>query len=95
MMTFKLMRKDYLYLASCLVPIGDQIHMSQQEIADMLRTKTRRFSEEEIARKWPGLKQRHTFAWSGQLAWIVHRVGSALGSLVPGKHAAAGIEKTK
>lgn len=47
-MTYKLLRKDYLYLAERLVPLGDQVHLNRQEIADMLRTKTRRFSEEEI-----------------------------------------------
>ncbi len=35
-----------------MVPIGDQIGMSKQELADMLRSKTRRFSEEEIQAKY-------------------------------------------
>ncbi len=52
MITYRILRKDYLYLADCVVPIGDQIGMSKQEIADMLRTKTRRFSEEEIQEKY-------------------------------------------
>lgn len=52
MMTYRLLRKDYLYLAECLVPIGDQIGMSKQEIADMLKTKTRKFSEDEIQEKF-------------------------------------------
>lgn len=52
MMTYKLVTKDYLYLANCLVPMGDQIGMTKQEIADMLRTKTRRFTEEEIEAKF-------------------------------------------
>ena len=52
MMTYRILRKDYLYLADCLVPVGDQIGMSKQEIADMLRTKTRKFSEEEIQEKF-------------------------------------------
>lgn len=39
-------------LAECLVPIGDQIGMEKGEIAEMLRRKTRRFSEEEIMRGW-------------------------------------------
>jgi len=52
MMTYRILRKDYLYLADCLVPIGDQIGMSKQELADMLRTKTRKFSEEEIREKY-------------------------------------------
>ena len=52
MMTITLLRKDYMHLASCLVPTGDQIGMSQKEIADMLRTKTKRFTEEEIMKKY-------------------------------------------
>lgn len=52
MMTLTLIRKDYMHLATCLVPIGDQIGMSQQEIADMLRSKTKRFTEEDIGRKF-------------------------------------------
>lgn len=52
MMTMKLLQKDYMHLATCLVPIGDQIGMTQQEIADMLQTKTRRFTEDEIRQKF-------------------------------------------
>ena len=52
MMTYRILAKDYLYLADCVVPIGDQIGMSKLELADMLRTKTRRFSEEEIQEKY-------------------------------------------
>ena len=52
MMTYRILVKDYLYLANCVVPIGDQIGMSKQELAEMLRTKTRRFSEEEIEEKY-------------------------------------------
>ena len=52
MMTVTLLRKDYLHLASCLVPIGDQVGMSHEAIADMLKTKTKRFSEEEILKKY-------------------------------------------
>jgi hypothetical protein len=44
--------KDYDHLAGCLVPMGEQIKMSRTELADMLRTKTVRFSEEEIRRKF-------------------------------------------
>lgn len=53
MITIRLLRKDYLHLAKCLVPMGDQIGMSLEEIAAMLRTKTRRFSEAEIREKFP------------------------------------------
>ena len=52
MMTYRILSKDYLYLADCVVPIGDQISMTRQELADMLRSKTRRFSEEEIQEKY-------------------------------------------
>ncbi|KAL9078149.1 MAG: hypothetical protein Q9157_002943 [Trypethelium eluteriae] len=52
MMTVKLLQKDYEYLAKCLVPIGEQTRMSQLEIVAMLRTKTKRFTEEDIARKF-------------------------------------------
>ena len=51
-MTYRILRKDYHYLADCIVPIGDQISMSKQELADMLRTKTRSFSEKEIQEKY-------------------------------------------
>lgn len=53
MLTVTLLRKDYARLAACLVPISEeQARMSQAEIAEMLRTKTRKFSEEEIRVKF-------------------------------------------
>lgn len=52
MLTVKLMQKDYVHLAKCLVPIGDQVHMTRDEIATMLKTKTRRFTEEDIKKKF-------------------------------------------
>jgi hypothetical protein len=52
MITVKLLQHDYEHLARCLVPIGDQIGMSLEEIAAMLKNKTRRFTEEEIAKKF-------------------------------------------
>ncbi|RAH79794.1 hypothetical protein BO86DRAFT_449429 [Aspergillus japonicus CBS 114.51] len=52
MITIRLLRKDYLHLAKCLVPMGEQIGMTLEEKAEMLRRKTRRFSEEEIASKF-------------------------------------------
>lgn len=51
-MTVRLLMKDYLYLADRLVPMGDQIGMSRGELAAMLRTKTRRFTEEDIRVKF-------------------------------------------
>lgn len=44
--------KDYFFLADRLVPIGDQIGMSRDELADMFRTKTRQFTEEDIQAKF-------------------------------------------
>jgi hypothetical protein len=54
MMTITLLRKDYAKLARCLVPIGKQVGMSEAELAEMLRTKTRRFTESEIKKKFYG-----------------------------------------
>ena len=46
MITYRLMRKDYDYLARCLVPIGEeQVRMGHREKVEMLR-KTRMFGEE-------------------------------------------------
>ena len=47
-----LCRKEYNVLAQCLVPMGDQIGKSNEELASMLRRKTRRFTEEEIVAKF-------------------------------------------
>jgi hypothetical protein len=52
MITFRLVIKDYDLLAKCLVPMGDQIGLSMKERADMLRTKTRRFTPDEIQQKF-------------------------------------------
>jgi hypothetical protein len=52
MITIRLLRKEYEYLARCLVPIGEQIDMTIEERAAMLRTKTKRFTEEEIRVKF-------------------------------------------
>ncbi|KAF2681213.1 hypothetical protein K458DRAFT_310035 [Lentithecium fluviatile CBS 122367] len=52
MITFTLLAKNYEHLARCLVPMGEQMKMTVEERAEMLRRKTRKFSEEEIAEKW-------------------------------------------
>ncbi|KAF2702736.1 hypothetical protein K504DRAFT_464883 [Pleomassaria siparia CBS 279.74] len=52
MITFSLLAKNYTHLAKCLVPIGDQMKLSMEERAEMLKRKTRAFTEEEIAEKW-------------------------------------------
>ncbi|RDL32370.1 Uncharacterized protein BP5553_08826 [Venustampulla echinocandica] len=58
MMFVKLMQKDYEHLARCLVPIGDQIGMSNQELADILKIKTRKFTRDDIQRKFVKRKKR-------------------------------------
>ncbi|KAI0449567.1 fatty acid desaturase [Xylaria acuta] len=52
MITVRLMMRDYEHLARCLVPIGDQIDMTMEQRAAMLKRHTRRFSEEEIREKF-------------------------------------------
>ncbi|KAK7750989.1 hypothetical protein SLS62_007122 [Diatrype stigma] len=52
MITVRLMMRDYEHLAKCLVPIGDQIDLTLEERATMLKRHTRRFSEEEIKQKF-------------------------------------------
>jgi hypothetical protein len=50
--TFRILTKNYMYLATKLVPMGSQIGMTQQELAAMLQLKTRKFSEKEIMTKF-------------------------------------------
>jgi hypothetical protein len=57
MLTVRLLMKDYVYLAKCLVPIGEQVGLSMGERAEMLRRKTRAFSEEEIKAKFGSKKE--------------------------------------
>ena len=52
MITVSLLCKNYTHLASCLVPIGDQIGLDQKAVADMLRTETKLFLEEDIVKKY-------------------------------------------
>ncbi|KAL8420312.1 hypothetical protein RB594_003190 [Gaeumannomyces avenae] len=52
MITIKCLQKDYMYLAQKLVPMGDQIHMTMEERAEMLRQHTRQFTKEDMARKF-------------------------------------------
>lgn len=54
MLTFRLLKKDYEYLARCLVPMGEQVGMSLGERAEMLRRKTRAFGEREIEERFGG-----------------------------------------
>jgi hypothetical protein len=52
MITVRLLRKEYDYLAKCLVPMGEQVGMSLSERAEMLRRKTRAFSEGDVKEKF-------------------------------------------
>lgn len=51
-LTINLLKKNYQHVAKCLVPMGDQMKLSMDERVAMLKRKTRKFSEEEIAEKW-------------------------------------------
>lgn len=96
-MTLTLLRKDYDHLARCLVPLGpEQAAMSHAEIVAMLKTKTRRFSEEEIRAKFAGAAspavQTAGAKKSAGLAGVVSRfagkvnvpIGTATLEVVPG-----------
>lgn len=53
MMTVTLLRKDYMKLAKCMVPIGEaQIRMTMEERAEMLKRHTIAFTEEDIKAKY-------------------------------------------
>lgn len=93
MLTFRVLRKDYMYLANRLVPIGSQIDMSLEEIAAMLKTKTKKFSEEDIRKKFPKSEDTFDFAMLGQAQWVMQRAVSVLTGLLP--NSITRIEKTK
>lgn len=52
MITVRLMLKDYQTLAKCMVPIGDQISMTLDERAALLKSHTRKFTEEDVRKKF-------------------------------------------
>ncbi|OGE55611.1 hypothetical protein PENARI_c004G07315 [Penicillium arizonense] len=57
MLTVKLLQKDYMHLARCMVPIGpEQRQMSLEQRADMLRSRTRRLPDAYLERH--SLKKR-------------------------------------
>ncbi|TKW51109.1 hypothetical protein CTA1_12220 [Colletotrichum tanaceti] len=58
MVTVRLLRKDYMHLARRLVPVGEQIGMTIEERAAMLRRHTRKFSDAEIRDKFRGYKTK-------------------------------------
>ncbi|KAL5114482.1 hypothetical protein ACEQ8H_007625 [Pleosporales sp. CAS-2024a] len=52
-LTFHLLRKNYDHIAQCLVPLGAaQMKLTHDERVAMLKRKTRRFTEDDIAAKW-------------------------------------------
>jgi hypothetical protein len=52
MLTYRLFRKDYDYLVTCLVPLGNQIQMSHGERVEMLRSKTTKLTNDHISRRF-------------------------------------------
>lgn len=52
MITYRCITKDFDYLARRLVPMGAQIGMTHEERVEMLRSKTRKFTPEEIRLKF-------------------------------------------
>ncbi|KAK5110078.1 hypothetical protein LTR62_006323 [Meristemomyces frigidus] len=53
MLTIRLLSKDYTYIARRFVPINEeQARMNVAEVEQMLKTKTRKFSEQEIRGKF-------------------------------------------
>lgn len=52
--TVNLLRKNYVHLAKCMIPIGDQVDLTLEQRADLLRGRTRRFQ-----RKTGGVSKGH------------------------------------
>jgi len=52
MITVRLMLKDYKTLAKCMVPIGSQMSLTMDERAALLKSHTRRFTEEDLRKKF-------------------------------------------
>lgn len=52
MITVRLLMKDYATLAKCMVPIGDQMNMSMDDRIALLKSHTKRFTEEELRAKF-------------------------------------------
>ena len=49
--TVNLLRKNYLHLAKCLIPMGEHVNMTLEQRAEMLRTRTRRFPHPEAKKQ--------------------------------------------
>lgn len=52
MITFRLLAKDYEHLAKCMVPLGAQADLTMEGRVELLKRLTRKFSEEEIQKKF-------------------------------------------
>lgn len=52
MITVRLFMRDYKTLARCMVPLGEQIAMSMEERMALLKSLTRKFSEEDLRKKF-------------------------------------------
>lgn len=52
MITYRLMVKDYQHLAKCMVPLGAQADLTMEGRAEFLKSLTRKFSEEDIRKKF-------------------------------------------
>ena len=51
MITVRLLMRDYAYLADRLVPMGEeQLAMTKEEKMQLLKRKTKRFTEDDIAK---------------------------------------------
>lgn len=51
-LTIHLLKGNYEHIADCLLPMGEQVGMDKTEVVNMLKRKTRKFSEEEIRSKF-------------------------------------------
>jgi phosphoinositide-3-kinase regulatory subunit 4 len=51
-LTFLLFKKNYNHIAECLLPMGEQIGMTKEEVVSMLRKKTKKFSADAIMLKF-------------------------------------------
>lgn len=48
--TVNLLRKNYMHLAKCMIPIGDQANLTLEQRADLLRSRTRRFQRKPVSK---------------------------------------------
>ena len=67
MLTYRLFRKDYDYLPTCLVPMAIRIQMSHGETVEMLRSKMTKLTDDDIKRRF-----RKEWVREGLGGWIWH-----------------------